>query len=115
MTVPNRWYPYTREQIEKMPEGLTGLYVIADEDKVNVYTGSSTSRNVGIRARLISHLIHKRCRKGKYFKYMPEGVLDDARAMESSTVKKHQKHSGKTPKYVKRTPRATDSPFKGWL
>jgi hypothetical protein len=115
MVAPNRWYSFIRTELEKIPEGLCGRYEIGDKDKVVVYPGSSASSHVGIRGRLISHLIHNRCSLGKYFRYCPEGILDDARAMERSSCEKAAKRQGNKPIYVHRIPRAKDNYFQGWI
>ena len=43
------WCTFTRESIEKIPEGQCGSYRIADINKKRLYTGNSMNPNVGIR------------------------------------------------------------------
>jgi hypothetical protein len=98
------WYEYKRANIEMIPKGACGGYVIADENKVTLYIGSSESRNVGIRGRLISHFIKRKVRLGRYFKFRFSSMLKTGKDLEAETVKMHVEEHGKKPARLKRAP-----------
>ena len=98
------WYEYKRANIEMIPKGACGGYVIADENKVTLYIGSSESRNVGIRGRLISHFIKRKVRSAKYFKFRYSSMLKTGKDLEAETVKMHVEDHGKKPDRLKRAP-----------
>jgi len=98
------WYEYKRTIVSMIPRGACGAYTIADENLVELYTGSSESRNVGIRGRLISHIIKRRFRSAKYFKFRYSSMVNYGKDIEAEHVKLHVKKHGQKPKYVKRTP-----------
>ena len=62
------WYTFTRDSIEKIPVGQCGAYRIADINKKRLYTGTSMNPGVGIRGRLISHLISRDFPSARYFR-----------------------------------------------
>jgi hypothetical protein len=90
--------------MEMIPKGACGGYVIADENKANLYIGSSESRNVGIRGRLIAHFIKRKFRSAKFFKFRYNSLLKTGKDLEAETVKMHVDEHGKKPKHVKRSP-----------
>ena len=63
------WYTFTRDSIEKIPEGHCGSYRIADINKKRIYTGYSMNPKVGIRGKLISHLFSKDFPAARYFRF----------------------------------------------
>jgi len=63
------WYEYNRANVSMIPRGSCGAYLVADANKETLYIGSSESKNIGIRGRLISHIIKHRFRSAKYFKF----------------------------------------------
>ena len=113
MPVQKRWTPYNRTNVEKIPKEVCGAYELADKDKEIIYIGGSRKRGVGIRGRLIDHLIHKRHPKAKYFRYESEELFsfDDGVDIERIHSQKFQDKHGKKPSGVKRTPKKVKGPF----
>lgn len=109
MPVEYRWYEFTRENIEKIPKGEIGVYLLADKDKKPLRVGSSASEGVGIRGRLISHLIYKTCRTAKYFKFVYADSPQEARNMENDAFNKYKrKNPPAMSKHMKRVPQKHD-------
>jgi hypothetical protein len=112
MPVERRWYEFTRENVEKLPKDEIGAYILADKNKTMLRTGSSGSLNVGIRGRLISHIIHKTCPTAKYFKFAYANSAKEAHEMETDAFNKHLRKNPEMLKHVKRIPRKQDNwPF----
>jgi len=109
MPVERRWYEFTRENIEKLPKGEIGVYMLADKNKKSLRIGSSGSRSVGIRGRLISHLIYKTCPKAKYFKFAYADSPAEAHDMETEGFNKHLRKNPEMLKHNKRIPRKRDN------
>jgi hypothetical protein len=105
MPVERRWYEFTRENVEKLPKDEIGAYMLADKDKKILRTGSSGSRNVGIRGRLISHIIDKTCLTAKYFKFLYADSPQEARDMERIAFNKYLRKNPEIRNHVKRVPR----------
>ena len=53
MPVENRWYELTREKVLELHKGMSGVYWIADINKISVYIGSSDK---SVRGRLLAHV-----------------------------------------------------------
>ncbi|MFA5399241.1 MAG: hypothetical protein WC169_03400 [Dehalococcoidia bacterium] len=108
MPVERRWYAFTRENVEKLPKNKIGAYILADNNKAMLRTGSSGSWNVGIRGRLISHIIHKTCPTAKYFKFAYADSAKEARDMETDAFNKYLRKNPKMLVHNKRIPRKKD-------
>lgn len=111
MPMRMRWIGFTRENVEKLPKDLCGAYELANRDKRIVDIGGSRSSNVGIRGRLISHLVNGKYPTAKYFRYEPEGLFDDGVSIEASHSKKYQAKHGRKPIHTKRSPHPIKSVF----
>jgi hypothetical protein len=102
MPIIKKWTLFNRENINRIPSGVCGMYEIANRDKILIYRGSSDS-NTGIKSRLLAHLVNRRFPSARYFRYSEAGWLDTGLDMEA----RHTRRAGK-PKYMKRTPRDRD-------
>jgi hypothetical protein len=107
MPVKKRWAKFTRENIEKIPKGKRGVYEIANSKKEVIYCGSSDS-DLGVRGRLIDHLIHKKFRTAAYFRYEIAPLFTRAKDMEARHALKQRLKTGKKPIGIKRSPVARD-------
>ncbi|MGA9048424.1 MAG: hypothetical protein WB588_05450 [Dehalococcoidia bacterium] len=106
MPAERRWYKFTRENVEKLPKGKIGVYVLANENKKPMRTGSSTSENVGIRGRLISHIIHNTCPEAKYFRFAYANSPQEALNMEANAYNHYiRQNPVEMSKHTKRIPR----------
>ena len=105
MPVQKRWTAYNRANIEKVPEGVCRVYEIANKNKHTIYIGGSSSPNIGVRGRLLSHLDNRKFPSGKFFRYAAEGFMDDGIEMEAAHVHRHTQTHGKKPTKSKRSPR----------
>jgi len=104
MPVENRWYEFTRDNISVLKDGLVGIYMIGDINRVPVYIGSSTSARTSIKGRLLAHLRNRRCPKGKYFLCTLAGNFDDPKQMEVKAILSHVRKYKKLPIYIKAYP-----------
>lgn len=113
MPVKKRWTAYTRANMEKISKELCGMYEIADKNDKIIYIGGSRSRGVGIRGRLINHLINKKFPSAKSFRYEAEEFLgfDDGIDMERKHSQKFIAKYKAKPAQLKRTPKKVKGPF----
>lgn len=116
MPIKQRWMKFTRENVEKLPKGKTGAYEIADKDKSIIYIGGSKKSGVGVRGRLIDHIIKNKFPTAKYFRYAFEDFLglDDGIDMERKHSQKFIAKHGKKPARLKRSPKESISVFLKW-
>lgn len=102
MPITKKWTLFNRENINRIPSGVCGMYEIADRNKSLIYRGSSDS-NIGIKSRLSTHHAKRRFPSARYFRYSEAGWLDTGLDMEA----RHTHRAGK-PKHMKRAPRDRD-------
>jgi hypothetical protein len=107
MPAENRWYAFTRPNIEKIPKGRIGAYLLGNKDKTPLRPGKSSD----LRSRLMTHLIHNAFPTAKYFKFLYAFDIQDAERIERETfyyqMRKHPRMKEKTiriPHEHKRTP-----------
>jgi hypothetical protein len=98
MPIAKRWTLFNRDNIAKIPNGLCGMYEIADRNKVIIYRGSSDSE-IGVKSRLSFHLRTRKFPSAKYFRYSEADWIDTGLDMEA----RHTHRAGK-PKRMKRAP-----------
>lgn len=98
MPIIKRWTLFNRSNIGRIPTGIYGMYEIADRNKKLIYRGSSDGE-IGIKSRLLSHLVKRRFPSARYFRYSEAGWFDTGLDMEA----RHTYRAGK-PKYMKRSP-----------
>jgi len=116
MPIKQRWMKFTRENVEKLPKGKTGVYEIANRNKSTIYIGGSKKSGIGVRGRLIDHIIKNKFPTAKYFRYAFEDFLglDDGIDMERKHSQKFVAKHGRKPAHLKRSPKEITNIFMKW-
>jgi hypothetical protein len=106
MPVERRWYKFTRESIEKIPEDEIGAYLLGNRSKTPIRTGSS----VNLRSRLKSHFISNQYPTTRYYKFVYADSITEARQVERDAFHKYLRKHPRMREKVIRTPKEQDYP-----
>jgi len=107
MPVAKRWSRFTRDNVNRIPKGICGIYEIANKNKVIIYRGSSDSQ-LGVKGRLTNHLLNRRFPSAMYFRYASTGFFETGLDMEARHTRRQILKTGKKPKRMKRVPHLRD-------